>query len=276
VHFALGPPLRRVLERLGARGEPVPVDEFARRLLSITSPLDAGLARTLLGAALGCAPARLPDAIEPRRLPSLLGGPRCAVALDRADLVVVDLETTGLSAERCTILEIGAVRIRGLRAADRFQTLVDPGVPIPEAITALTGIDRQTLDGAPSPGQALRAFEAWTRAAPPAALVAHNASFDERFLRHARRREGMPPWRGPVLCTLRLARRFLPDLPRYDLDTLSAHFGISNRWRHRALGDAEATASALIGMLGASSARGLETVGDLLDLQSAPVKRGRS
>ena len=74
-------------------------------------------------------------------------------------------------------------------------------------------------------------------------LVAHNASFDEAFLRHAYARLGQK-LTNPKLCTLRLARRLLPRLPTYRLDALTTYFGIKNRGRHRALGDAEATARA--------------------------------
>jgi DNA polymerase-3 subunit epsilon len=77
-----------------------------------------------------------------------------------------------------------------------------------------------------------------------------------------------------VLCTRRLARRILPELGRYDLDTLSARFGIANRWRHRALGDAEATARALLEMLELGrGSHALADVGDLLRLQAQRKQR---
>jgi DNA polymerase III epsilon subunit-like protein len=76
------------------------------------------------------------------------------------------------------------------------------------------------------------------------------------------------------LCTRQLARRVLPDLGRYDLDTLSARFGIANRWRHRALGDAEAAARALLELLAIARAQhGVASVGDLVSLQAARRKR---
>ena len=88
------------------------------------------------------------------------------------------------------------------------------------------------------------------------------------------------PYPGPVLCTRRLARRIVPELGRYNLDHLCAHFGISNRARHRALGDAAATATALVELLQLARARlGVETVGDLLDLHERkpkPVRRRSS
>jgi DNA polymerase III epsilon subunit family exonuclease len=274
VSLALGPPLRRVLDRLDAADATLPVAELAQRLLSLRAPLTDGLARRLLASAFGCAGERLPDLIAVRELPRLFEGPVAQVSLEAAHFIVVDLETTGLSAERCTILEIGAVRIAGLRAVETFHTLVDPGTAIPPFITRLTGIDRSMVDGAPPLDRAIRDFHAWAVASPEGAFVAHNASFDARFVARAYQRHALPPWSGPTFCTRRLARRLLPDLARYDLDTLSARFGIANRWRHRALGDAEAAARALLELLAIARAQhGVASVGDLVSLQAARRKR---
>lgn len=271
---AIAPPLRRVLDRLGAAADPLPLGELARRLLALTAAPEGPLARRLVASALGCAAEHVPDAVDVRALPRLVEGPVASVALEAAEWVVVDLETTGLSLARCTILEIGAVRIRGLRPVAHFQTLVDPGLPIPAAITALTGIDRSAVDGAPPLAAAIAAFRDWVGPGPGIAFVAHNAAFDERFVARALDAHALPPWPGPVVCTRRLARRLLPDLPRYDLDSLSARFGIANRWRHRALGDAEATARALLEMLAIGRERAaLRDVGDVLALQCAPTPR---
>jgi DNA polymerase III epsilon subunit family exonuclease len=271
VSLALGPPLRRVLDRLDAADATLPVAELAQRLLSLTAPLEAALARRLLGSALGCAPDHLPDVVAVRELARIALGGGAATPLAAAQFVVVDLETTGLAVASCAILEIGAVRIAGLRASDRFQTLVDPGQAIPARITTLTGIDRSMVDGAPPLGDALRAFHTWADAGSAGAIfVAHNAAFDHRFVAHAFAQHALAPWAGPVLCTRQLARRVLPDLGRYDLDTLSARFGIANRWRHRALGDAEATARALLELIDRAGAdHGVTDVGDLLRLQFA-------
>ena len=272
--LALGPPLRRVLDRLDAGGVALPIAELAQRLLALRTPVDDALARRLLASAFGCHAARLPDLVAVRELPRLFEGPVAAVALAAADFVVVDLETTGLSAEQCTILEIGAVRIRGMQAVDTFHTLIDPGAAIPPFITRLTGIDRSMVDGAPPLATAIRDFHTWAASTPDASFVAHNASFDARFVARAFADHALSPWSGPTFCTVRLARRLLPDLARYDLDTLSARFGISNRWRHRALGDAEAAARALLELLEiAREQHGVANVGDLVSLQAARRKR---
>jgi DNA polymerase-3 subunit epsilon len=273
---ALAPPLRRVLDRLDAAGEPLALDELARQLFALTARPPAALARRLLASALGFRPAALPEPLDLRALPRLAAGPAADVALAAAEWIVVDLETTGLAIDACTILEIGAVRVRGARLVDRFQTLVDPGVPIPPRISALTGIDRTLIDGAPPLERAIRAFRAWAGAGAEIPFVAHNAAFDERFVRRALAAHGLPDWSGPVVCTRKLARRLLPALRRYDLDTLSARFGISNAARHRALGDAEAAARALVELVAIGCAeRGLATLGDLLTLQAQPAARRR-
>jgi DNA polymerase III subunit epsilon len=104
----------------------------------------------------------------------------------------------------------------------------------------------------------------------PGPLVAHNASFDEAFLRHAYARLGqkLP---NQKLCTLRLARRLLPRLPTYRLDALTSYFGIKNKGRHRALGDAEATALVLARLLDIAAERDVQTLDDLFKLQGSPV-----
>jgi DNA polymerase III epsilon subunit family exonuclease len=271
---ALAPPLRRVLDRIGANGEPLALDELARRLFALTAPPAPGLARRLVASALGFGAGALPEPLDVRALPRLAAGDAAGIALADAEWIVVDLETTGLSLEACTILEIGAVRVAGGRLADRFQTLVDPGAPIPPRISALTGIDRTLVDGAPPLRRAIRAFHAWAGAGSATAFVAHNAGFDERFVRRALAEHALPDWTGPVVCTCKLARRLVPALPRYDLDGLCAHFGVTNRARHRALGDAEAAARALVELLAiAQGERALTTLGDLLVLQAAPAAR---
>jgi DNA polymerase III epsilon subunit family exonuclease len=270
----LAPPLRRVLDRLGARGEPLALDELARQLFALTARPTPALARRLVASALGCRGATLPEPLDLHALPRLAAGPAAGLELAAVEWIVVDLETTGLSAADCTILEIGAVRVVGSRLVERFQTLVDPGLPIPSRITALTGIDRSLVAGAPPLARAIRAFHAWAGAGRPLPFVAHNAAFDERFVRGALAAHGLPDWSGPIVCTRKLARRLRPALRRYDLDTLSAQFGIANLARHRALGDAEAAARALVELLAiARVERAIATLGDLLELQAEPATR---
>lgn len=233
----------RVLEALRARGEPVSLRELATRIVASPSPV-----------------APPPPAADP-------------TPLELATFAVVDLETTGLSPTRSAILEIGAVRVRGLRAVDRFETLVDCGRPVPPEITALTGIASTMLRGAPRAPEALARLRRWLDAAPGAPLVAHNAAFDAGFVRRGFAACGLRPLDAPVLCTRALARRLVPELRRFGLAELTGAFGIRNRAPHRALGDAEATAEALVQLVArARAAAGAGSVGELVALQRRPPR----
>ncbi|MGE3910525.1 MAG: exonuclease domain-containing protein [Chloroflexota bacterium] len=180
---------------------------------------------------------------------------------------VVDLETTGASAIYDRILEVAVVRVVGTEIVDRYEQLVDPRMAIPPFITRLTGIESRMVRGKPTFADAAPAVLTALGEGP---LVAHNASFDEAFLRHAFTRVGRK-LAVPSLCTLRLARRLLPRLPSYRLDALTSYFGIKIRHRHRALGDAEATALVLLRLLDLAAERGVTTVEGLRALQASPV-----
>lgn len=266
--------LRRSLEQLRRRGRPLPVAELAERLLALTSPVDPHLAKRLVAVALERSPDSLPDPVSGSQLRT---GAEAAVAdlrVEDAEFVVVDLETTGLAVDGSAILEIGAVRVSRLEPADRFATLLRPPGRVPRRITALTGIDDAMLAEAPTARRALRSFRRWLARSPVAPFVAHNASFDAGFIERGLREHGLPAYRPAVLCTCRLARRVLPDLGRYHLDQLCAHFGLANPARHRAAGDAEVTARVLIEMIHlARAGNGVVTVGDLLDVQERRLPR---
>ncbi|MFN3595942.1 MAG: DEDD exonuclease domain-containing protein [Rubricoccaceae bacterium] len=185
--------------------------------------------------------------------------------LAQAPFVVVDTETTGARAGEDRLIEIGAVRLVGGKVVDRFQQLIDPGRHVPHRITQLTGISTAMVYGQPGLAETmprLRAFLA------DDVLVAHNLPFDQRFLDLALDEAGLPPLQNPALCTLRLARRLLPALASKGLSSLTRHFEISVHGRHRALGDAEATAHLLWILLGRLRTEfGAETVADVLAFQ---------
>ena len=181
--------------------------------------------------------------------------------LTGTDFVVVDLETTGGSPDHAVIMEIGAVRVHGTRetAGEQvFGTLIDPGRPIPEHISALTGITGEMVAGAPLIGQVLPAF---LRFAAGAVLVAHNAPFDLAFLEAACGSLGLARPAAPVLDTAGLARRVLTteEAPDCRLGTLAQVFGATVP-EHRALGDARATAAVLRGLIGRLAAIGVHTL----------------
>ena len=179
--------------------------------------------------------------------------------------VVVDLETTGGPDGATAILEIGAVRVEAGRLAGTFETLVDPGRPVHPFVTRLTGIDDSMVEGAPAIAEALPRFLAF--AGDAAVLVAHNAPFDARHLDAVHERLFGRPLALPVLCTIRLTRRLLPEVRRRGLDYLAAHLGVAAFVRHRALADARITAEIFCILLERAGAAGVQTVGHLLALQ---------
>ena len=193
-----------------------------------------------------------------------------AVPLPEVEFVVVDLETTGGSPVDSRITEIGAVKLRGGERTGVFETLVNPGVPIPRQITHLTGIDDLVVAGAPPIEWVLPSFSEFARGC---VFVAHNARFDFTFLNVALERldyDTLPP---PPVCTARLARRVVwPDVPNVRLHTLAQYFRTAVRPSHRALPDAEACSEVLHGLLELGGRLGIVTLGDL---HGAVRARGR-
>jgi len=252
------------------------VDELARELLAVEAPIDPLVARRVVAAALGRRAESLPERLAARHVRPPEEVAVTDVPLERAAFAVVDLETTGLSPVEGSILEIGAVHVIRLTAGEPFETFVRPPAPLSRGIADLTGIDDAMVADAPLPSDALGAFRRWYDEAGPIPFVAHNARFDAGFIARAFETHGLAPLEVPVLCTQRLSRRLLPEVGRYNLDSVCAHFGIRNVARHRALGDARATAALLIEMLlRADEREGIVTVGELLDFQSRPMPRRR-
>ena len=255
----------RLVELVEERRGPLSVEEAARCLFALRQA-PAGLARSLLEDVVA-GDSRL--AWRGGRV-SLASEPGEEVPLELARFVVVDLETTGLRPGQSRICEIGAVRVDGLAPAGTFETLVDPGEPLPRLVASLTGIADADLAEAPGPAEAVRRFLAF---AGDSVLVAHNARFDLAFLdREVERLTGRRV-AAPVVDTVGLARRLLAGrVPRASLASLSHFFGTSVRPCHRALPDAQATAEVLIGLLGVAQERGAETIADLCRL-AAPRRR---
>jgi DNA polymerase III subunit epsilon len=192
------------------------------------------------------------------------------IPLSEVAFTCVDLETTGGAPPQSRITEIGAVKYRGGERLGQFQTLVDPGMPVPRFITYLTGIDDLAVCGAPSVEAALPALVEFLRGT---VFVAHNAGFDYRFLNHDLGRLGFDLIPGPPVCTARLARRVLAqDVPNVRLATLAQFFRTSARPEHRALPDAEACAEVLHGLLDLGGRLGILT---LTDLHQAVRARGQ-
>ncbi len=147
--------------------------------------------------------------------------------------VALDLETTGLSADRDSIIELGAVRFRDGEILDTFSQVVNPGRPIPRAIQQMTGISQAEADRAPTLASIASRFRSFIGDAP---LVGHNIGFDVEFL------ESNNLYRfNPVIDTWELALILLPGLPSYKLGRVAAALGVSLKNAHRAFDDAEAS-----------------------------------
>jgi len=178
--------------------------------------------------------------------------------------VVLDLETTGLSPERDRITEVGAVRARGGEVLAELRTFVDPGVPIPAAVTTITGITDADVATAPRIDQVLPTVHDFVG---DAVFVAHNARFDLGFLTAAAGRAGVPPLRPRVIDTATLARRLIRDEVRdLRLGTLARHFRVPSQPDHRALHDARATLHVLHALIERAGTLGATSVEDLLQL----------
>src|SRR5712691_614013 len=223
----------RLVELVEERRGPVYAEEAARRLFALRHA-PVGLARSLLEEVVGD-DTRLAwrgDAV------GLADPPGADLPLEEATFGVVDLETTGLRPGTSRICEIGAVRVRDFELTEEFELLVDPGVPLGAAISALTGLHDAELRGQPHPSIAVR-----------------------RFLEFA----------GD---TVGLARRLLAGrTSRAGLGSLAQFFGTAARPCHRALPDAQATAEILLQLIGLAQERGARTVADLVDLAAPRVRK---
>ena len=192
--------------------------------------------------------------IDPSVVP--LGAP-----LDEVPFAVVDVETTGGASWRGhRITDIAIVEVLGGRIVDEYETLVNPHRPIPPMITSLTGITNPMVRAAPDFEHVAEEIERRLRGR---VFVAHNATFDWGFVTAELVRAGGDVPDVPRLCTVRMSRRLVPALRRRNLDELTRHFGVTIHARHRAHGDALATARVLLRLLDEARGRGIEDVATL-------------
>lgn len=160
-------------------------------------------------------------------------------------LVMLDFETTGLSPDMGDrITEVAALRIVGGEVTERYVSLVNCGVRVPSFITALTGITQQMVDGAPPAHQVVPELIDFIGGD---VLSAHNASFDEKFLKAEGARLGRTTQHMGLVCSLKLSRRLFPGLVSYKLGQLSSQLGIPFAGTaHRAEADAQVAADVLL------------------------------
>lgn len=243
----------RALRVLAA--EPLPSMEVARRVLGITG--GAGAAAVAVFTLLGGDPRFRVDAqgvwsVAPPADSDVLAPSR---PLREEEFVVVDVETTGGAPSRGhRVTEVAAVRVSGGQVRDTFCTLVNPERPIPNIITGLTGITNAMVADQPRFAQVARQVSA---AIEGCVFVAHNAAFDWRFICHEMGMATGMTLAGRQLCTVRLSRRLLPQLPSRSLDGLALFFGVEIESRHRALDDAVATARVLLRLIDLAEEQGV-------------------
>ncbi len=181
------------------------------------------------------------------------------------EIVVFDIETTGLSAKYDRITEIGAVKLKNREIVEEFQTFVDPGMSIPAPITELTGITDAMVENAPSEDEALKAF---IKFAGKSVLVAHNASFDTSFIKEAAERCGIE-YKFGYIDTIPLCKAVLPNLKKYKLDIVAKEYKLGDFNHHRAIDDAKMLCQIFLHIIADAEKNGkLEKLGDFNKLFS--------
>lgn len=154
------------------------------------------------------------------------------------EYAIVDIETTGGYASGGGITEIAIVVHDGVKVIDRFETLINPQQPIPYFIQVLTGIDDGMVSSMPLFGEVAEKIYSMLMGR---VFVAHHVNFDYSFIRYSLGKAGFE-YNSPKLCTVRMGRKIKPGLPSYSLGRLCTFLGIQIINRHRAGGDADATA----------------------------------
>ena len=158
------------------------------------------------------------------------------------DYICVDLETTGLQAKTEKIIEIGAIKVRDFKVVDTFVSFIYPGKELSPRIIEITKITDEMLKGAPTINEVIREFHSFCEDLD---VLGHNILFDYSFLKHAMVNEKLA-FEKKGIDTLKIARKYLPDLESRSLSYLTKHFQIEHSKAHRALQDAQATSDLYI------------------------------
>ena len=175
--------------------------------------------------------------------------------------VVFDIETTGLSAEKCDIIEIGAVKVKGGQILDRFSEFVNPHKPIPFRITELTSITDAQVADAPGIDVILPRFKEFCKGC---VLVAHNADFDCSFIHNKARDMGID-WDFTFADTMPMSRYLIPGIGKLTLDNVAKALNVHLGHHHRAVDDAECTALIFIELCKKLDEKGIHTLKELND-----------
>lgn len=154
------------------------------------------------------------------------------------DYVVVDIETTGLSPDKCEIIELSAIKIINGEIAETFSKLIKPKQKVSSFISSLTGITNKMLETASDLEETLVEFQQFCK---NQVIMGHNVKFDIRFLdRNFKKVLGIP-FNNDYIDTLRIARCNLPELRSHKLGLLAKHYGFNDKGMHRALKDCQVT-----------------------------------
>lgn len=190
--------------------------------------------------------------------------------LDDVRYVVVDVETTGGTSGEHRIIELGFCVIEDGVVVRRYESLVNPHQTIPDFIVTMTGITNEMVATAPDEDDVIRVLAAELQD-ERTVFVGHNVGFDWGFVRAAMDRQGEHYHDVVRFCTCKFSRRISVGLPRHDLASVAAFYNVPIHARHRALGDAEATAYALLAMIDiARRDHEAATLAELVALQYAP------
>lgn len=146
-----------------------------------------------------------------------------------------DTETTGLEPKQNRVVEAGGIRFDSRGIHSRFNTLINPKIPMPAEVTKINGITDAMLKNEPDASQVLPDFLSFIG---DSVLIAHNAPFDIAFINEELARQGMKPLANRVVDTRIFAKEIFPGLPKYSLQELAVRFGIQAKDAHRAEDDA--------------------------------------
>lgn len=183
--------------------------------------------------------------------------------------VVFDIETTGFSAEKNNIIEIGAVKVTNGEIEDSFSTFVNPKEPIPYRITQLTHITDEMVQDAPFISEVLPEFLEFCNGAP---MVAHNAIFDMGFIKEKCKLLGIEK-DFTYADTMIMARTLLPQISRFGLDPVCKALGVKLDDHHRAVADAAATAEVFAEFVRMLREKGVNSLKDMNEYGNSPEER---
>lgn len=154
------------------------------------------------------------------------------------EYVVIDTETTGISPQFNRVIEVGALRIKNNTIVERFEAIVRSVPHVPHFIASFTGITTQLLRAeGRRPEEVYWELSKFIGDSP---LLGHNIRFDHGFINAEFTRYAVPLWYGELICTLKLSRQLMPELPSHRLEALKEYWQVRAP-SHRALADAHTT-----------------------------------